>query len=301
MPTQQSLVRFLVKPEQLLAAASLTSITYQTCRIIGPFLGAMLLIYFQPMSCLWINFCAMVIVSCILISMSFPKAAAQPEQAFTTLTQFIKNEFSEMAQVIKTSRLFHSYITIMLLYFAFITIGETQVVILLKDKLPQYKNLLGIVMSISAIGSVLAGLILTKLKKIDDYCAIITLNILLSGTGYLLFALYQPSWPLAIIAIAALLQGFGLGALIAIYSYIIKSITDMRYVGRMSGHSMSIQGIIFIIGNFSSGIIVQHLGVSNTYSLLFIAAVCISFISVGFKQALQQAASTNLKPNMLEE
>jgi DHA3 family macrolide efflux protein-like MFS transporter len=289
-PAQQAFIKFLVEGKKLMQASALMSISFQISRVIGPFLGAFLLIYFHPQLCLWLNAASFFLSAILIISIHFTENISFHVDR---LRFSFFRELRETLHVLLGLKRLLWVILYMLTALLLVMVAESQMVLLLRHFFPNDHAMLGRVMAISAVGSVISGVYLSK-KESSHEQILLAVSFLILAFAYLLMGLFRSDWPVLLFYLAAILQGFGLGAILVLYSYIIKQQTPDQHIGKISGFSTMAQGLAFVLGAFLSGYIVLGIGITPTYVLvggiflLLVVVVC-------FKGKVINTAAVNLR------
>jgi MFS family permease len=219
VPAQQAYIKHVVTKEHLLKASSYTTIVAQMGKIIGPLLGALLLVFASARLCLALNAVSFAISALILLSL--PKDEIEKTEQNKKEPWF--KELSQGAQYICKVPLLRATMFIVFLWFFGNLVRQTQLVILLKELLPQQKNALGIFMGLDGLGVVMVSTLLSRKTNITHYGLYFFWGFLLLGLGILGVVFTETvGLPFYWLYISAIIIGLGTGIRLVNYGYIIK-------------------------------------------------------------------------------
>lgn len=262
-PTQQAYIKQVVSNENLLEASSLTTISFQLSKILGPILGAVILISLPARACLGINVVSFIASFLILFTLPVDKPIL--------LQTGQSGIFSWVASIRVGVRLvWHNIliriaVLLTMVWFLCSMVYNSQLVVLLKYLLPQNVNILGYLLGVEAIGAVFAGTILSRSKSISNYASYFLAAFLLISIGTFGLSFYQISWPIIFLYIAPLIRGIGSGIGMVTYSYLIRKESPAQQIGCISGISSAMQSFALAIGTLLSGILVIQFGMREVY------------------------------------
>lgn len=278
-PAEQAYIKQVVPVKQLLQAASYTSIVLQMCKVLGPILGAVLLIYFPARSCLAINAVSFVFSAMILITLPRDKPILLVEQREKcNLLQDIKVGISYIWQ----HQLMRNVFGVVIIWFTCSMIRMSQFAIFINHLLPNNTRALGYVIGLEGLGAVIAGTILSNRGSIKNYCMYFIVGFLFLGVGTLGIAVYQVAWPLALFYISPLVLGFGSGICMVTYGFIIQKESLQHQVGCVSGIGSALQNTALAIGTILGGLLIIQFGAREVYVglavVMFILATATIFL-----------------------
>lgn len=225
-PTQQAYLKYSVASEYLLQAASYTSVMQQLCKILGPMLGATILLFAPAKTCIAINAASFIVSACIL--MTLPK----DEPITPSLDHSIKNktshwlgDFKMGSQFIWKHKTIRQLLFLVVIWFMCSMIRQTQLAIFLAHLLPNEPDALGFVIGLEGLGAILAGTILCRKADIKNYMQYLVLGFALLGIGIFGMAIYQGVWPKTWLFLSAFILGLGTGTNLVTYSFALKKET----------------------------------------------------------------------------
>jgi MFS family permease len=279
VPAQQAYVKHVVTDKQLLKASSYTTIVFQMCKVVGPVLGAAVLIYMSARMSLAIN--ALSFIISVLVLVTLPKDNAANNVSEHRDKHWKKDVLTGIIYIWNTGLV---RVTLMLVtaWFFCSLVRQTQLAIFLKHLLPHHPNALGIFMGIDGFGAVITSMLLSRKKAIQRHDAYFSLGFLLLGLGILGLSIYQATWPHYLLYLLALIIGLGTGIQLVNYSYIIKKATPNEHMGRVSGAASALQNAALTMGTLSSGFLVLQFGIREVYLGLAAMMLILSICSVIF-------------------
>lgn len=269
-PAQQVAIKHLVTEKQLLKASSYGSLSFQVCRIIGPLIGALVITVSSPKACLAINAVSFWVSALILLFLHLkPHIDEEAHELVGSWWARLK----QTQRVVLDNPLLKCMIGLMLLAFLFVMMAETQLVIILKHLVPSQPHILGYVIGVSAIGSTITGVWLSRKDDIQSFVPYLLLAFSTSAVGYGVMAIYQASWPLLIIYIAALIQGVGFAAVIILYQYALQRELAANIMGRVNGVLSMLSSAVLMLGAFGGGLLIMAVGVRTAYLMAALGLV----------------------------
>ncbi len=284
---QKSASKLLLPDDLQLKASSYERIAFELCRVIGPMLGAVVVALSSAEVCLGINAVSFFISAGILLFLQPIRGEEPNEKADEVIKEVKESNFKLTFRLLKQSQLLKYLVPLVLLGSLFIMMVELQLVILLRDIIPARPNLLGYVIGFSAIGSILAGLWLSRKASIEQFGWYMVLCYIVVAIGYSFMGLYQTSWPLVCFLLAALLSGFGLGIVFVLQPYAIRKEIPGKQIARVSGVLSIMQGIAYGVGVGFGGSLITTVGARESF--IIVAAVCLvlGIFTMGFHRKIQ--------------
>jgi predicted MFS family arabinose efflux permease len=277
-PAQQAYVKkILPNNEQLLKASSYMSIVFSLCKVLGPMIGALLLLAVSARFCLLVNAASLVIAAFIIYSLPADQVKYSeidlPQEKQVPWRQAMK----EGARFVFQHNLLRNMILISLVWYICGMARLSQMAIFLKEVLPHNPDALGFVLGFDGLGAVLTGLWLSRKKSLDNPAIYFCIGFLLIAVGFLGITLYSASWPIVFLYSAALVLGLGSGINVVAYAFYLKRETPVEQMGRVTGISNTLQQFGQTIGTLACGLLAMWFGVRNVYfvliALLFLLAV----------------------------
>lgn len=264
-PAQQAYVKLVVSDRQLLKASGYMTIVFQMCKVFGPMLGALVLLYASARDCLLINAFSFVVSALVLTTL--PKDEIMKEKQEKTQNHWA-NDLATGAQFIWNHSLLRIVMLVVIIWFFCSMVRQAQLAIYLQQVLPHQKNALGLFMGFEGLGAVASSLLLSRKNEILYYGAYFFLGVLLLSTGIFGLGMYHNPWPAGVLYTAAVIIGLGTGILLVTYGYLIKKEAPKTEMGRISGTSSALQNLALAIGTLSSGFFVLQWGVQEVYLVL---------------------------------
>lgn len=287
-PAQQVYIKHVVTDDQLLQASSITTIVFKMCQVIGPMLGAVVLIYTSARACLLINAGSFVISALILMTLVKDKVSA----ADLTETLHWSKDMLTGTKIIWGNRLLRIMVTLLTVWFFCSLVRQAQLVIYLKHVLPSNKHALGFFMGLDGLGAVISGALLSRKKDITNCALYFFLGFLLLGAGIFGLSIYHVTWPHAILYTFAITIGLGTGINLVVYGYILKKETSKSQMGRVSSAASTLGSIALAIGTLSSGFLVMQFGIKEMYFGLSVIMAILSICSIIFITIFQKAKAS---------
>lgn len=278
-PAQQAYIKHVVSDNLLLKATSYTTIVFQMCKILGPMLGSVLLIYLSARACLIINAISFVISALMLLGL--PKDDFEKEMHKKS-NHWLKNVGIGINYIWKTPLIRITVIVVVIWFFCSL-IRQSQMAFFLKHIFPNKKNTLGIYMSLDGLGAVITSMLLSRKKtSVKNYGYYYFLGFFLLSIGILGVAIYQSIWSIYFFYASALTAGLGTGIQIVNYNYIIKKATPQNLIGCVTGITIALQNIAQTIATFSSGFFVLWIGIREVYIGIAIVMLILGICSIIF-------------------
>lgn len=285
-PVQQSYVKKVTSSEQLLKASSYTAVAFQMCKVLGPLLGALLLVWISPRACLLINVASFVISVAILWGLP----PDLPNIAVSTRRQSLA-WWRSLAQALRFVWQKPRLRTLLLVsgvwYFCgIIRLGQT--VVYLAKLYPQQLGYLGWVLSVDGLGAVLAGMWLARCT-ITHYsrgfaAGFVVLSLCIAILASLPVATAL-SWVLAVMFVL----GLGSGINVVMYSYMLKREPPQSMMGVVAGLAQTVQNGSQALGSLLGGLWIAYWGIQPVYAgiavVMMLLALCCVFVAWRYREA----------------
>lgn len=295
IPAKTAIIPQLVSETDLLAANSLSSTSQELTRLIGPFLGGLLLGIFGLNSVIIADVCSFLFSATMIALIVLPPHPKQVEEkqpeselSATSLSR-IWREWLAGLHIVKQERLVAVIFTIV----GIAMIGEGVIEVVLAGYVLQVLHgtalTLGWLMSAQAIGGIIGSLLVVRLSKWLSLSRLIPLCGLVLG-GCLAAMALIPNLIIVLPLIA--LAGITVIGFYVSQTTLIQSHVDTRYQGRVFGAFNTLQGIVMLVGmGIASGLgdkigIAPMIVVDASCNLL---AAILAFILI--KPALQASSS----------
>jgi len=278
-PAQQAYIKHVVTDEQLLTASSYTTIVFEMCKVAGPMLGALVLLYTSARSCLAINAFSFVLSAFVLATL--PKDKIAKEDGEESPAPWVKDALTGV-KVIWNNSLLRTVVTVVILWFYCSLVRQAQLAIFLHHVLPYKKEPLGLFMGLDGLGAVTSSMLLSRKKEITNYAAYFFIGFILLGIGIFGVGIYHAAWPHVVLYASAVVIGLGTGVVLVAYGYIVKRETPKKQIGRVSGASSALQNAALAAGALSSGFLVLQFGIREVYLALAAIIIALAFCSFFF-------------------
>lgn len=257
-PSRQAVVIELVGREQLFNAIALNSISFNSSRIIGPALAGILIAGIGMSGCFYINgisFLAVIIALLLIKTNHGPKKNAKSAliKDLADGLRFIKNSRAILIliSIVAATSLFGvSYITLMPIFA--------------NDILKVGAKGLGMLMSASGIGALIAALVLARLGDFKYKGKLLILSTLIFSISLTVFALSK-AYLLSLIALT--LIGWGSVTAIAIINTLLQINVGDEFRGRVMSVFMFTFAGFMPFGNLIAGSLAHLWGVSQAVSI----------------------------------
>ena len=283
-PAQQAYVKHIVHDNHLLAASSMMSVVFQLCKVLGPMLGAAVLLVASARACLAINVASFILSGLVLLTL--PRQ--RPERIVSegdTPEHWLKS-ITQGAHHLWQQRLLRMIVSLGMIWLVLSFMRQAQMAFYLKHIVPGRQDFLGIFMGLDGFGAVVTALLMSRKQHIQRFDLSMGVGFILLTCGALLLALVEPGWPIFILMVAALLIGFGSGISIVIYSYALKKFTPTALMGSVSGTTSSLQMIAVSVGTLISGVIATLFNIDWVYWIIVICMLLLiiaAFLLLRFK------------------
>ncbi len=264
-PAQQSLTKLILPEEHLLKATALNGMVMQLAKIFGPVLGASFAVIVSPSLCIFINSLSFLGSALVLLSIRKTK------QHETTSSRTNLSIFDSWINGWKT--VINSKILLYNIAFAFVVITtiqivDSQFVVLLREKVPETRQLSGWLMSAFGLGALLAIFILNKRKAIRSYDPLLCASVVLIGVCSALLGVLPRGTPVYWLPICALLGGAGTGlSSIGLNCLLLKE-TPPEVLGRVTGIYSSLTNLSFVVSPLIGGLIVSVTGAGHVFQAI---------------------------------
>ena len=263
MPAYTALVPALTPQEDWPSANSLSSLSMQLSRVIGPALGGLLVGLGGTTLAFGINAGSFFISALLLLPLLSAKATpdegeSEPQPANSILADIRIGWRIVFAQPI--------------LWITILTYGVTNILLagpfsvglpfLVKDFMGGDEKLLGLLLAIFPVGYILSSLTLGNLKRLRWRGPIIYLGGSLAGLGLAIFGLRVPFW---ILIVAALINGAALEAVGLAWTNLLQELVPLDKLGRVSSIDMLGSFVLLPIGFALTGWAVEAIGPALTF------------------------------------
>lgn len=246
IPAKSAIIPQIVDQEHLLTANSLNATSQELTRLVGPFLGGVLLGLFGLGSVIIVDACSFLFSAAMIALIVLPASTARSEkQELGSGLVKVWHEWLAGMRLVRQVRLVTAIFAVM--GVALIGEGIIEVVIPGYVSLVMHGNalVLGWLMSAQAIGGILGSLLIVRISKLISLSWLIPLCGLVLGCVLALIALVPVlSIALPLIAVAGItIIGFFVSQ-----TTLLQSSVRNEYQGRIFGALSTLQGIVMLIG-----------------------------------------------------
>ena len=274
MPVRQSLSVLLVeKREHLAAMIGMNASMFNLARLAGPAIGGVVLAKFGAGYCFLIDGLSYIAVLGALMAMSVTAPHAERTG---------RSVVSEMKEGFAAALGFRPVRTLIMLSGGMSTFGFSFAVLMplyARDIFKGDGMTLGILMSSSAAGAVLAALYLASRQRMKGIGLVICGGATLAGLGLWGFA-FSRIFPLSMLALLAV--GMGSVLVMASCNTLVQNMVDEGMRGRV----MAIYSMVFLggmpLGSLMTGSLATHWGVPA--ATFFNGAACIVLAALFYRQ-----------------
>jgi len=268
-PSRQAVVVELSGREHLFNAVALNSVAFNASRIIGPALAGIFIAGIGMSGCFYINAVSFLPFIIILLSIRINNNP-RPCRNNTALRDLIAG-----LDVIRNNRLILALITMVGVSSLF---GVSYIILMpifAEQVLKVGAKGLGVLMSSSGLGALIAALILAGLGDSKHKGQLLVLSSIVFSLALILFSLSK-SYLLSIIALAFI--GWGSVSAIAIINILLQTVVSDEFRGRVMSVFMFTFAGFMPFGNLIAGSLSGVMGVSFTVMLSGI--ICTIFFIV---------------------
>lgn len=246
-PAQTAIIPQLVAESDLLAANSLNSTNQELTRLIGPFLGGLLLGLAGLNSVIIVDMVSFLFSAAMISLIVFsPRVAASKEEASTGASVAkVWREWLDGLRLVKTERL----VAAIFIVIGVAMIGEGLIEVLLTGYVEHVLHgtavVLGWLMSAQAIGGIVGSLLVVRVSKHLSSALLIPFCGLIFGGTVAVIALVPT---LTVVLLAITLAGASVIGFFVTQITLLQSNVKNEYQGRVFGAFSAIQAIAMLIG-----------------------------------------------------
>ena len=277
LPARQSLVHQMVKnKEDLPNAIALNSSMVNLARLIGPAMSGIILEKFGAGTCFLINALSFLAVIVSLLLMNFPEFIPQPR------SKKVFKEFKEGWKYLKQTPAIGFMILLLACVSLLVLPFNTLLPIYAKIVFKGNASTFGYLNSAIGLGAMGGAIFLASLKAGVELKKILFINLLIFGTGLILFS-HITNLPIALFF--AMLTGFGMMSLTTVGNTIIQTNVSAEMRGRVISYfAMAFFGMQ-PMGGLLIGAVSQYVGAPNT---ILAEGIVVILITVIFSPFLRQ-------------
>ena len=277
LPARQSLVHQMVKnKEDLPNAIALNSSMVNLARLIGPAMSGIILEKFGAGTCFLINALSFLAVIVSLLLMNFPEFIPQVR------SKKVFKEFKEGWKYLKQTPAIGFMILLLACVSLLVLPFNTLLPIYAKIVFKGNASTFGYLNSAIGLGAMGGAIFLASLKAGVELKKILFINLLIFGTGLILFS-HITNLPIALFF--AMLTGFGMMSLTTVGNTIIQTNVSAEMRGRVISYfAMAFFGMQ-PMGGLLIGAVSQYVGAPNT---ILAEGIVVILITVIFSPFLRQ-------------
>lgn len=264
---------------------SIRSTTSSGAFIIGPAIAGMLILLTSIQTTLWINAVFFVIAALLLVKL--PEQETIDRKAIPSLTVAqIRSDFSVVQQFLSENKyiafIYLSFIGVMIFSFAM----DAQEVVFTQQVIGLSEVDYSLLISITGIGSVSSGILLSVFSSKFSLRLMIVLGVLMTAVGYVIYAF---SWSFLSITVGFLILGFFNVFMNAGISTFYQNNIPLDMMGRVTSIFQLLQSgvqVIFILGvGILADVVSLRITIITLAIVMFSSAVVFSFFVLKLQKA----------------
>ena len=269
MPAYTALVPQLAPQEDWPSANSLTSLSSQLSRVLGPAVGGLLISLGGTALAFGLNAASYFISAALLVPVLFsPEASTHletPPDQLTAPRESMLSPLREGWQIVLGQPIL--WVTISVAAFGNIFLAgpfSVGMPFLVKDFMGGNEKTLGLVLAIFPVGYILASLLLGNLKRLPHRGLLLFVSEILAGIGLAAFGFHLPFW---VLAAAAILNGAALQTFDLAWTNLLQELVPNEKLGRVSSIDMLGSFVLLPLGFGLTGLLVEGIGPAWTFVL----------------------------------
>ncbi|MDV2581753.1 MFS transporter [Alkalibacillus haloalkaliphilus] len=275
-PSSMTYTTMLVPIEMRKRFNAIRSFTSSSAFIIGPSIGGLLILLMNVNAALWFNGILFIVAALLLLTL--PDLDEREKSSIPKLTiHQIKEDFSLVLKFFSENKyisfIYITFILIMVATFAM----DSQEVVFTQQVIGLSEFEYSLLVSITGIGSVTGGVILSVFSKHFSLRYMIAVGVVMSSVGYLVYAF---SWSFLSITAGFIVLGFFLVFLNAGVTTFYQNNVPVELMGRTTSIIQLIQSIaqtsLILIVGLLGDIISLRVTIISLASLMFVFALVYS-------------------------
>ncbi|HEX9132821.1 MAG TPA: MFS transporter [Ktedonobacteraceae bacterium] len=250
IPAKSAIIPNLVDEQHLLAANSLNSMSQELTRLVGPFLGGVLLGLLGINSIIIVDAASFLISAGMIALVSLPSSAMPTKEQneaphpFANMTK-IWHEWVEGLQLVRKQQL----ITGIFVVFGVAMVGEGIIEVLIAAYVKQVMHgnalVLGWLMTAQAIGGIAGSLLIVQLSKVIHPTRLIPLSALIFGP--LIIVIVNIPVMAVVLPLITIIGVAAIGFFVSLITLLQSNVAD-EYRGRVFGALNTVQAITMLFG-----------------------------------------------------
>ncbi|WP_033543460.1 MFS transporter [Planococcus sp. CAU13] len=276
-PSSVTYTTMLVSKAKRKRFNSIRSVTASGAFIIGPAIGGTLILLSSIHTTLWINAVFFVIAALLLTVLPEKETIDREKVPSMTIAQ-VKSDFTVVTQFLSANKyialIYLSFIGVMIFTFAM----DAQEVVFTQKVIGLSEVDYSLLISITGIGSVTGGLLLSIFSSKVSLRLMIVLGVLMTSAGYIIYAF---SWSFLSITAGFLILGFFNVFMNAGISTFYQNNIPVALMGRVTSIFQLIQSavqVVFILGiGILADVISLRITIVTLAVIMLLAAVIFSY------------------------
>ncbi len=292
-PARQATIAGLVPQDDLLAANSLSQLSFQLTKILGPVLGGLLLAAVGPHAAFMVNAATFLVSAALIVQLPNLASAAQIEKVTEENAASFWREFREgLAYLIHRRSLFlavASNSAAMLIIFMFDSLG-----VLALRELGIGEALFGLTVGSIGLGTAAGAIAIGQWgKRIHPFVTMGAgqigggIVVALLGVAVTLHARGTGAW-----LSVYLLIGLSAAAVFVPYGYVIQVETPPELLGRVFATASGIQNAVLLIGPPLGALLAELWGVGFVFTAAGIALALLGLVVFFLRPTVTTQAAT---------
>ena len=291
-PARQATIAAVVPHDDLLAANSLSQLSFQLSKILGPVLGGLLLAAVGPRTAFMVDAVTFLVSAAFIVQLPTIAPAAQTKEATEEQAPSFWHEFREgLSYLIRRRSLFMAVASnsaAMLIIFTFDSLG----VLALREL--GIEALFGLTVGSIGLGTAAGALTIGQWgKRIHPFVTIGAgqigggLVVALLGVAVTLHARGTGAW-----VIVYLLIGLSAAAVFVPYGYVVQVETPPELLGRVFATAGGIQNAVLLLAPPLGAVLAELWGVGFVFTAAGIALALLGLVVLFLRPAVATPAAT---------
>ena len=263
IPAKSAIIPNLVDEEHLLAANSLNSMSQELTRLVGPFLGGMLLGLLGINSVIVVDAASFLISAGMIALISLPASATPTKERnkaarpFANVTK-VWHEWMEGLELVRKQQL----ITGIFVVIGVAMVGEGIIEVLIAPFVKQVMHgnalVLGWLMTAQAIGGIAGSLIIVQLSKVIHPTKLIPLSALIFGP--LIIVIVNIPDLAVVLPLITIIGVAAIGFFVSLITLLQSNVAD-EFRGRVFGALNTVQAITMLFGMILASGLADRIGI----------------------------------------
>ena len=285
MPAYTALVPELSPREDLPSANSLTSLSMQLSRVVGPALGGLLVSLGGTTLAFGINTASFFLSAVLLVPVLLSPARSRQAQANPKPHESMLSSLLDGWRIVIGSPIL--WVTILVAAFGNVFLAGPLSVgmpFLVKDFMGGDEKTLGLILSIFPIGFIATSLLLGNFKRLRRRGLLMFIPEIVAGLGLAVFGFHVPFW---VLALAAILHGAALQTFDLVWTNVLQETVPIEKLGRVSSIDLLGSFVLLPMGYALTGLCVEKFGPAATFVLGGSLTVVCGAVPLLFRQINQ--------------